>query len=101
MLLGASTVLAAAIRILGGPVDWFAVVPPAVGLFAGSSGGPIIARHARAHLLRLAVGALGLSWRWNSGCTPHDLTCAGDGDLLAAPLIALVAPTGFEPALPP
>jgi len=59
MLLGASTVLAAAIYILGGPVDWFAVVPLAVGLFAGSLGGPIIARHAPAHLLRLAVAALG------------------------------------------
>jgi uncharacterized protein len=70
MLLGASTVLAAAIYIIGGPVDWFAVVPLAVGLFAGSLGGPIIAGHAPAHLLRLAVAALGLVLAWNSGCTP-------------------------------
>jgi uncharacterized membrane protein YfcA len=59
MLLGASTVLAGAIYILGGPVDWFAVVSLAVGLFAGSLGGPIIARYPPAHLLRLPVAALG------------------------------------------
>ena len=69
MLLGASTVLAAAIYIIGGPVDWFAVVPLAVGLFAGSLGGPIIAGHAPA--LSCGSPSLRLGWSWRGTLAAH------------------------------
>ncbi len=60
MLVGASAVAAAAVLVVAGPVDWAAVAPLAVGAFAGSTVGPIVARRAPARLVRLTVAALGL-----------------------------------------
>jgi uncharacterized membrane protein YfcA len=60
MLVGASAVAAAAVLIVAGPVDWGAVAPLAVGAFAGSTVGPVVARRAPARLVRLTVAALGL-----------------------------------------
>ena len=61
MLLGAGAVVAAAIFVLVGPVDWSAVVPLALGLFAGSAAGPIIARRVRPSVVRWVIGMLGLT----------------------------------------
>ena len=61
MLVGAGTVVAAAIFVLVGPVDWSAVVPLALGLFAGSAAGPIIARRVPPSVVRWVVGLLGLT----------------------------------------
>ena len=60
MLLGAGTVASAAIFIALGRVDWVAVAPLAVGLFAGSLVGPIVVRRVPAAAVRWAVGVLGL-----------------------------------------
>ena len=61
MLLGAGTVVAAAIFVLLGPVDRSAVVPLALGLFAGSAVGPIITRSVPWGVVRWVVGLLGLT----------------------------------------
>ena len=60
MLLGAGGVVAAAIFVVVGPVAWSAVVPLALGLFAGSSAGPIIARRVPPNVVRWLIGLLGL-----------------------------------------
>lgn len=60
MLVGASAVAAAAVLVVAGPVAWDAVAPLAIGAFAGSTVGPIVARRAPARLVRLTVAALGL-----------------------------------------
>jgi uncharacterized protein len=60
MLVGASAVAAAAVFVVAGPVEWDAVAPLAVGAFAGSTVGPIVARRAPARVVRLTVAALGL-----------------------------------------
>jgi uncharacterized protein len=59
MLVGASAVAAAAVLVVAGPVAWGAVAPLAVGAFAGSTVGPIVARRAPARVVRLTVAALG------------------------------------------
>jgi uncharacterized membrane protein YfcA len=61
MLVGAGAVAAAAIFVLAGPVDWGAVAPLAVGLFAGSTVGPVIARRVPPTLVRWIVAALGIA----------------------------------------
>ena len=61
MLLGAGAVVAAAIFVLLGPVDWSAVVPLALGLFVGSAVGPIITRSVPWGVVRWVVGLLGLT----------------------------------------
>jgi uncharacterized protein len=43
------------------PVEWSAVAPLAVGLFAGARLGPVVVRHADAALLRTAIGLAGLA----------------------------------------
>jgi uncharacterized membrane protein YfcA len=60
MLVGASAVASAVVFILAGPVDWAAVAPLALGLFAGSLLGPVLARRLPPGLVRGVVGALGL-----------------------------------------
>ena len=61
MLVGAGTVVAATILVLVGPVVWSAVVPLALGLFAGSAAGPIIARRVHPSIVRWVIGLLGLT----------------------------------------
>jgi uncharacterized protein len=61
MLNGACTVTAALVLAAGGPVPWAVVVPTAVGMFAGSTVGPVVARHLPAVVIRWAVAALGLA----------------------------------------
>ena len=61
MLLGAGGVVAAAIFVVVGPVAWSAVVPLALGLFAGSAAGPIIARRVPPNVVRWLIGLLGLT----------------------------------------
>lgn len=58
MVLGAAS---AAVFIVAGPIDWAAVAPLAVGLFAGSTTGPLIARRVSARTVRWAVAALGFT----------------------------------------
>ena len=61
MLIGAGAVVAAAIFVLLGPVEWSAVAPLAIGLFAGSAVGPIITRSVPWGIVRWVVGLLGLT----------------------------------------
>jgi uncharacterized protein len=60
MLNGASTVAAAAVLVVAGPVAWAAVVPLAAGLFAGALLGPVVVRRLPPTVVRVAVAALGL-----------------------------------------
>lgn len=60
MLVGAGALAAATIFVLAGPVDWRAVAPLAVGLFAGSTVGPVIARRVPPTVVRWIVAALGI-----------------------------------------
>jgi uncharacterized protein len=60
MLNGACTVTAAVVLVAAGPVAWGAVAPTAVGMFAGSTVGPVLARRLPAKAIRWAVAALGL-----------------------------------------
>ena len=61
MLLGVASLASSAVFVLAGPVEWAVVVPLAVGLFAGSTVGPVIARRVSATAVRWAVAALGLA----------------------------------------
>ena len=60
VLLGVANGVAALTFVLLGPVDWVAVLPMAVGFFAGGRLGPAVARRAPARLLRVLVGLSGL-----------------------------------------
>jgi uncharacterized membrane protein YfcA len=60
MLVGATSAISAAIFIVFGPVDWVAVVPLGIGMFAGSMIGPRLARHIPARVLRWLVALLGM-----------------------------------------
>ena len=60
MLVGAASVVSAALFIAFGPVDWPAVVPLAVGMFAGSTVGPLVARRVPAGVLRWLVALSGI-----------------------------------------
>jgi uncharacterized protein len=59
MVIGAGSVASSAALVAFGPVDWSAVVPLGVGLFAGSTLGPVVARRLPATLLRRLVALLG------------------------------------------
>ena len=61
MLVGVGALASATILALAGPVDWSAVAPLAVGLFAGSTTGPVIARAVPPAVVRWVVSALGLA----------------------------------------
>jgi uncharacterized membrane protein YfcA len=61
MLVGAAGVVSALIFVIAGPVAWAAVIPLAVGMFAGSTLGPRVTRHLPANVLRRLVAALGLA----------------------------------------
>lgn len=67
MLVGVTCLAAAVIFVFVHPVDWAAVTPLAIGLFGGSTIGPVVARRLPARTVRLAVAALGLAlatWLW-------------------------------------
>jgi uncharacterized membrane protein YfcA len=61
MLVGAACVVSALIFIIAGPVKWAAVIPLGVGMFAGSTLGPRVARRLPANVLRWLVAVLGLA----------------------------------------
>jgi uncharacterized membrane protein YfcA len=60
MLIGTASVTSAVIFVFFSPVDWAAVVPLSVGMFAGSTIGPRLARHIPASILRWLVALLGM-----------------------------------------
>ena len=61
VLLALANVVAAIGFALFAPVDWLAIVPLALGLFAGGRLGPIVVRHAPAGALRALIGLAGLA----------------------------------------
>lgn len=61
MLIGAATITAALLVVVFEPVQWAAVIPLGIGLFAGSLIGPRVARRLPAALLRWLVAILGLA----------------------------------------
>jgi uncharacterized membrane protein YfcA len=61
VLIGVGSVATATILVVAGPVEWAAVVPTALGLFAGSRLGPVVARRIPPRLLRALVVVLGLA----------------------------------------
>ena len=60
MLIGTASVTSAVIFIVFSPVDWAAVLPLSIGMFAGSMIGPRLARHIPANVLRWLVALLGI-----------------------------------------
>jgi uncharacterized protein len=60
MLIGTASVTSAVIFIIFSPVDWAAVLPLSIGMFAGSMIGPRLARHIPANVLRWLVALLGI-----------------------------------------
>jgi hypothetical protein len=60
MLVGVATFVSAVAFVFFGPVKWIAVVPLAVGMFAGSTVGPALARRVPGNLLRMLVAVTGL-----------------------------------------
>jgi hypothetical protein len=60
-ILGASDLVVAICFAIFGPVHWAAVVPLALGFFAGATLGPALARVIPDRVLRLVVAAAGLS----------------------------------------
>jgi len=61
MLVGAACVVSALIFVIAGPVKWAAVIPLGIGMFAGSTLGPRVARRLPANVLRWLVAVLGLA----------------------------------------
>ena len=60
MLLGAGALTAATIFVVAAPVGWSAVIPLAVGLFAGSTLGPALTRRLPGRFVRLGSALIGL-----------------------------------------
>lgn len=61
MVVGAATITSAALFAVLTRVDWAAVAPLALGLFAGSLAGPWVARRLPARVLRWLVALMGLA----------------------------------------
>jgi uncharacterized protein len=61
MLIGVGAVVSAIALVSFGPVEWTAVAPLAVGMFAGSTLGPRVTRRLPARILRWAVALLGMA----------------------------------------
>lgn len=61
MLVGAGAVASGGLLVIFGSVDWSAVVPLGVGVFAGSTLGPLVSRRLPATLLRWLVALLGFA----------------------------------------
>jgi uncharacterized protein len=70
MLIGASSVLSALAFILFGPVDWSAVVPLGIGMLAGATIGPRVARRLPPTVLRWLAASLGLGLAVHLWLTP-------------------------------
>lgn len=71
MLIGAGGAASAVLLIVAGPVDWRAVTPLAIGLFAGSLIGPRVASRVPASVVRWAVAGLGLVLAVRLWLEPH------------------------------
>jgi hypothetical protein len=61
MAVGAATITSAVLFVLATRVDWAAVAPLALGLFAGSLAGPRVARRMPPAVLRWLVALSGLA----------------------------------------
>ncbi len=61
MVIGAGTVASSAALVVFAPVRWSAVVPLGLGLFVGSTLGPVVTRRLPATLLRRLVALLGFA----------------------------------------
>jgi uncharacterized membrane protein YfcA len=61
MLIGAASLSCAAVLVVAGSVAWDAVAPLAVGMLAGSTLGPRVARRIPARVLRIAIVLFGLA----------------------------------------
>jgi uncharacterized membrane protein YfcA len=59
MLVGAASLAAATVFVVGGEVQWHAVLPLAGGLLVGSAFGPIVVRHLPPDLVRWLAAAFG------------------------------------------
>jgi uncharacterized membrane protein YfcA len=59
MLIGATSLVAAAVFIISGHLQWGAVLPLAGGLLVGSALGPIVVRHVPPNLVRWLAAACG------------------------------------------
>jgi uncharacterized membrane protein YfcA len=60
VVLGIANATAAVAFVVLAPVEWSAIAPLAVGLFAGARLGPIVVRHADATVLRGLIGLAGI-----------------------------------------
>jgi hypothetical protein len=60
-VLGIANATAALAFCVLAPVDWAAIVPLAIGLFAGARLGPVVVRHSNASVLRTLIGVAGLA----------------------------------------
>jgi uncharacterized membrane protein YfcA len=60
MLIGATSVAAAAVFMINGGVQWSAVLPLAGGLLVGSALGPVVVRHLPPNLVRWLAAGFGL-----------------------------------------
>ena len=60
ILLGSANAVAAVYFAFSGPVHWSAVLPLAIGLFAGGRIGPLVVRHAPADALRVVIALCGM-----------------------------------------
>ncbi len=60
MLIGAAQVVSVVIFAASGSVRWGAVAPLAVGMLAGASLGPLVARRVPAPVMRVVIALLGL-----------------------------------------
>ena len=61
MLIGAASIVSAAALVLFSHVEWSAVVPLSIGMFAGSLLGPRVARRLSADVLRRLVAGFGFA----------------------------------------
>jgi uncharacterized membrane protein YfcA len=60
LVLGLANLVAAAVFVVFGSVNYAAAVPLAIGLFIGGRTGPIIVRHSPARVLRIAIAVAGI-----------------------------------------
>lgn len=61
MLIGATSLVSAAVLIVGGSVAWAVVAPLGAGMFLGSLLGPIVARRLPAPVVRIGAAVLGIA----------------------------------------
>jgi uncharacterized protein len=67
MLIGAAQVICAVVYVSAGTVIWAAAAPLGIGMLAGSTLGPRVARHLPTRLLRVLIVLVGLTlavWLW-------------------------------------